>query len=264
MALPVAEEEVVAAAVVRVEGRVGHLTVVVARPADEEVEVAVAVHVREREGARRALRDDAGRGRDLLERAVAAVPEEAGRAEGVRHGEIREAVAVDVARRRRRSPRCRRCPTTRGRRAPVTSVKCPLPSFSVEDRPDAVAHEEVLVAVPVEVEDRDARARPDAVDEAVRELLRRIAAGRAEARRERRVVEAGTGLDSVCFGGEERDGERREEKILFEGKRGGGRARARPRSGARNATRARAFDARPVRAKPVDDEGRRSPQLPYF
>ena len=257
MALPVAEKEIVAPAVVRVEGRVGHLAVVIARAADEEIEVAVAVHVREREGARRPGRDDAGGGRDLLERAVPAIPEEARRAEGVRHGEIRIAVAVDVACRHtgRGDARCR--PARREPRAHGHVREVSLAVVPVEDRPHAVAHEEVLGAVPVEVQNGHARARPDAVDEPVRELLRRIAARRAEARREGRVVEAGMSFDSVWFGGEKRDregrGRRRGREIFFERKRGGaGRVDAvgASASGSTNATLAARSTRAPSARKP--------------
>ena len=196
MALPVPEEQSVPPPVVRVERRVGHLSVVVAGAADEEVEVAVAVHVRERERARGARRDDARRGGDLLERAVAAVPEEARRPERVRHREVREAVAVHVT--GRDAGRGDSGESGRGETRALGHVgEMPVPVVAVEDRADAVADEEVLGAVPVEVEDGDARARPDAVDEAVRELLRRVAARSAEARRERRVVEARIQLASL-------------------------------------------------------------------
>ena len=57
----------------------------------------------------------------------------------------------------------------------------------------------VLVAVLIEVQDRDARARPDAVDEPVRKRSGRIAARRSETGRERRIVEAWPRLDSVSF-----------------------------------------------------------------
>src|ERR1017187_4401559 len=222
MALPVAEEEVVAAAVVRVERRVGHLTVVVARPADEGVEVAVAVYVRESGRTRGARGFDAGRSRDLLERAVAPVPKEPRRAERIRHDEVRIAVAVDVA---RGDAGGRDARGVRDREAGPHGYVREMPAavVLVQDRPHAVAHEEVFVAVLVEVQDRDARARPDAVDEAVRQLLRRGAGrgggarppggggggggGGAEPRRESGVVEAWMRLDSVCFGREERDGE---------------------------------------------------------
>ena len=50
--VPVVQVQEVLAAVVGVEGRIGHLVVVVAGDADEEVEVAVAVHVGERRRAR--------------------------------------------------------------------------------------------------------------------------------------------------------------------------------------------------------------------
>ena len=98
VAVAVVQVEEVLAAVVGVERRVGHLRVVVAGHADEEVEVAVAVHVGERGRAHVLGHRDAGGGGRLLERAVAAVVEEARGAEGVRHEEVGIPVAVDVAR----------------------------------------------------------------------------------------------------------------------------------------------------------------------
>src|ERR1019366_650569 len=110
---------------------------------------------------------------------VAPVPKEPGRAERIRHDEIRIAVAVDVA---RGDAGGRDARGVRDREAGPHGYVREMPDavVLVQDRPHAVAHEEVFVAVLVEVQDRDARARPDAVDEAVRQLLRR-GAGRGGA-----------------------------------------------------------------------------------
>src|ERR1019366_3546671 len=129
---------------------------------------------------------------------VAPVPKEPGRAERIRHDEIRIAVAVDVA---RGDAGGRDARGVRDREAGPHGYVREMPDavVLVQDRPHAVAHEEVFVAVLVEVQDRDARARPDAVDEAVRQLLRRGAPGPAA-----RVASWKRGCGSIRSASEER------------------------------------------------------------
>ncbi len=98
VAVAVVQVQKVLAAVVGVEGGVGHLRVVVAGHAHEEIEVPVAVDVGESGRAHVLGNGDPGRGGRLLERAVAAVVEQARGSEGVRHEEVGKPVAVDVAR----------------------------------------------------------------------------------------------------------------------------------------------------------------------
>ena len=150
MAVPVVDVEAVGPAVVGVVGRVGHLVVVVARHAHEEVEVSVAVHVGEGGRARVAGDRDAGRCRDLFERPVAAVSEETGGAEGVRHEEVRKAVPIHVA----------GGDSGGGDAAPIRRPEAgrdcdvreePAPVVPVQDRAHSVGDEEVLETVAVEV-----------------------------------------------------------------------------------------------------------------
>ena len=198
--MAVVDEEQVRAAVVRVEGRIGHLAVVVARDADEEVEVAVAVDVREG-GGTRVFRDADSRGLGhVLERAVAAVAEEVRRAERVREEEVGKAVAVDVARGDAGGREALRCRARESRRdGHVREVAAAV--VAVEDRPHAVPDEEVLGAVLIEVENRDAGAGPDVRDQAVREPERGIAARRAQPCLPGGVMEARRGLRTVGNGG---------------------------------------------------------------
>ena len=127
-------------------GGIGHLAVVVAGDGDEEVEIAVAVDVGEGGRAGVLGHRDAGSRRRLLERPVAAVAEEARRAECVGHEESGMAVAVDVPRGEagRRDALGRRFREAGllgdvGESSPAVAA--------IEDRPHAVADEEVLGSV---------------------------------------------------------------------------------------------------------------------
>src|SRR3989442_15396126 len=82
MAVAVVQIEVVGLSVVCVVGGIGHLVVVIPGDTYEEVEISVAVHVGKRGRAGVANDRNAGSAGRLLERAVAAVAEEAGGAEG--------------------------------------------------------------------------------------------------------------------------------------------------------------------------------------
>ena len=194
--MAVVQVEEVLAAVIGVEGGVGHLRVVVAGHADEEIEVPVAIHVREGGRAHVARHGDTRGGGGLFERAIAAVVKEARGPEGVRHEEIGEAVAVDVARREAGGGDALRG-RLRETRAFRDVREVPLPVVAVKHRAHAVADEEVLVAVAVVVEHGHARAGPDVGDQMVYELQGRIVPGRAEAGTGRRLVEAGRRLDPV-------------------------------------------------------------------
>ena len=195
-AVAVVQVQEVRAPVLRVEGGVGHLAVVVAGDRDEEIEVAVAVDVRESGRAGVGRDGDAGGSRGLFERAVAAVSEEARRSEGVGHEEIGVAVAVDVARGEagRRDALRRRLRET-GLLRNVGEM--PGAVALVENRAQAVTDEEVLGAVAVEVEHGDARPGPDVRDEVVDLVDRRVVPRRTEPGFGGGVAEARGGLDAL-------------------------------------------------------------------
>src|SRR5262249_17178466 len=121
-----------------------------------------------------------GAARRLLERAVPSISEEPGRPEGVGDKEIRPSVAIYVSGghtgRGYSPPVCGRETRFHGDISEV-SVAVVL----VEDRANSVRDEEILEAVAVVVEHRDAGARPDVRDQVVDELQRRIVAGSAGA-----------------------------------------------------------------------------------
>ena len=199
VAVPVVQEQKARASVVGVVRRIGHLSVVVARDANEEVQIPVSVDVGERGGARVLRNVDAGGGGHVLEGAVPAVVKKMRASEGVRDEEVRVAVSIDVA---RGHARCgdafgRRRGEPRGHgdvREMAVSV------VAIQNRPHAVAHEEIFRAVLVVVQNGDAGPGPDAGDEVVREPVGRIVARRSEAGFRRRVVEARIALRSVGNG----------------------------------------------------------------
>ncbi len=198
-------------AVIRVERRVGHLVVVVAGHADEKVEVAVAVHVGERRRARVLGDRDAGSVGPFLERPVALVVEETRGAEGVGDEEIGIAVAVDVSGGdARRGDAVRRVLREAGLLRDVGEMAAPV--IRVEDGSKSVRHEEVLGAIAVVVEDRDAGTRPDIRDQMIRELVGRVVARRTETGLGRGVVESGGDLGPIRAGRDHRDGEARRRR----------------------------------------------------
>ncbi len=195
-AMAVVQIENIRAPVLRVEGRVRHLAVVIARDRDEEIEVPVAVDVGERRGSRVGGHGDSGVGRRLLERPVAAVAEEPRRTERVGHEDVGVPVAVDVARREPGGGNALRggfCQAglLRDVREAAGAVA------AVKDRAHAVADEEVLGAVAVVVEHGDARARPEVGDEVVDLVDRRITPRRAEAGSGGGVAKSRRGLRCV-------------------------------------------------------------------
>ena len=233
----VVQVQEVAAAVLRVERGIRHLTVVVARDGDVKVQVPVGIDVGEGGRARVLGNGDARGGRDLLEASVAQIAKEPGRTESVGGHEIRKSVAVDVA---RGQPGPRNSGTRglrqSGRLGDVGEP--PRAVARVENRAHSVADEEVLVAVAVEVEHRDARARPDVGDQAIGLRDRRVAPRRSEAGLGRDVTEARRRLDTI-------------EKRFLEPNR-----MSATRFG--HGRRRRPFDPRAVAAQAADGEGHRT------